>query len=1154
MSFKNIKSLLLVFILLLFSSGILSAQEETDETKNKPVVLNPKFSGSRGYTGAFAKDAQALNGGLAQYLRFTVMDGNLVTGGIVNSGILSYHYVGGTPRLSWPKGPNSVEYLHSGVFFVAAEVVDDNGDTIHIVSDNYRRGGETALDQSHLYGFAPLPGYYNQHSTNATEWDIAGISEDVGIDGFPNTNDEGEGDGILQSNEDFNSNGILDLSMINGVNWFAVSHRKETWPEYWPVGTYPGDNRQPGDKIPGIRAGRWNGEFGAYVRADQESYYATDDRENDEFDYYPFDDAASRQPYPNGKRGLGITVEVRNYQWSARLSEDILISIYDIENKGKDLEKTIVGMYVDPDLGGSLSGDDASFDNVDDITYAFTSSGLASNGLPIGYFGFAFLESPGLGNDGQDNDEDGLVDESQTNGIDDDGDWETWTDENGNGVFDNEDVNFNGKLDPGEDLNNNGILDIEPLNDDLGSDGLGPNFDDYTGPDPDGTEGNGIPDEGEPDFEFSDNDESDQVGLTSFYLRDVDNTMANDERYWSIEINPGIYTVRPGYQRDIAWSYGSGYVKFSGNEKEHRYAIALLFGNDEPDILRNKKTMQVIYDEDYNFTKPPRKPRVAASGGDGEVILTWDDAAEFSQDPVYGYDFEAYYIYKSTDPTFNNIKTITDAFGNPLLFKPEAIYDVKNGLTGIHPVRIGSELGADSDLGVTYNMGTDSGLKHNYTDTDVDNGRTYYYAVVSVDRGYHPDFYPELNDREGLLTISPTECSANIQIDLLGRAVSTDDNTVIVVPVEKPAGWVTPKVDEEGVIHASGGGTGSISVSIYDKSSVNANTNYRVEFGDDGSFKEYGNAYTGITNRITLYNADTELPVFSVTDPDNNDRMNEFISDGIQIDMKNDTTKMDTAYWTSGNSEMYLIDFTGEDNGIYIPRDYEIRVGDLGVYTPVNRSYDSNFEVWDVTNIDSTFRVNYRYVPDRNEPDSLQGILSHKDKIQLVSDFSNTKRLWIFRVEFADSLTDDRYILPNSGDVLKIESRKAFTRNDSYTFRMTGNDINIEKAADDLSNIYTVPDPYIVSNTLERKVINESEGRGDRRIDFVNLPNECTIKIFTVSGKFVREITHSSAENNSRAIWDLRTKDGLEIAPGIYYYIVEAPGIGEKVGRLAVIK
>lgn len=1149
------KNLLLIIFILLLVSFTVNAQE-TDEEKNAPVSLQQyKYSGSRGYQGAFAKESKVNAQGNAKYLRFSVHDGNLVTGGIVNSGLLSYHYVSGTPRLGWPKGSNLVEYLHSGVFYVGAEVVDERGDTVHIISDNYRRSNsEAALDQSHFYGFMPVGKYFNNDETNATSYDMPGISEDVGKDGVPGTGDEGEGDGILQPEEDFNLNGELDLSMVNEAGWFAISHRRETWPLYWPAGSYPGDNRNPGDEIPGVRQGRWNGEFGAYARADQESYYVMDDRENDEFLYYPFDDSLSRLDWPNGRRGLGIEVEVRNYQWSSRLAEDILISIYDVTNKGKDLNKAVVGMYVDPDLGGSLSGDDASFDEVDDITYAFNRIGLASNGLPIGYFGFAFLESPGLARDGIDNDEDGMIDESQNNGIDDDGDWTPFEDLNGNGVWDSEDLNSNGILDSGEDVNNNGILDIEPLNDDLGSDGLGPGFDEYTGPDADGTQGNSMPDLGEPNFEFTDNDESDQVGLTSFYLRRVDNTMANDEAYWDTEIKPGVFTVKPGYQGDIAWSYGSGYVEFAGIEKTHRYAIALLFGNNEEDILRNKKTMQIIYDEDYSFTKPPRKPRVTAQGGDGKVFLSWDSYAESSRDPIYGEDFEAYYIYKSTEPSFNEIKTITDAFGNPLLFKPLAIFDKIDGLKGIHPVNIGEDLGPESDLGIAYNMGTDSGLKHYYIDDDVTNGRTYYYAVVSVDRGYHESFYPDIIDKENLIMISPTECTSIIQTDLLGRAISTDQNTVIVMPTEPPAGWIAPDVSDIEISQFAGTGTGSVELDIYNEISVKPGTEYEIYFGDNGEFMEYSTHYTGVTNFAGVKNLTTDVILDGLADPDTNPLKDEFIIDGLKIIINNDTTRFDTAYWKSGNSNLDIISTTEDDNGVAVPRDYEIRVLDMGAGASVNSTpVITNFQVWDVTFPDSVFEVNYRYVNREESPENT-GYLSYKDKIQLVSDYSNTKRLWIFEMILPDSLGESDQILPLNGDVLKINTKKAFTRNDAFRFTIAGNEINNDKAKDDLNNIYTVPDPYVAVSTLERHVINEDEGRGDRRIDFVNLPQECTINIFTTAGRLVRTLNHSSSTNLSRKSWDLRTKDGLEIAPGIYYYVVTAPGIGEKTGRLAVIK
>ena len=64
----------------------------------------------------------------------------------------------------------------------------------------------------------------------------------------------------------------------------------------------------------------------------------------------------------------------------------------------------------------------------------------------------------------------------------------------------------------------------------------------------------------------------------------------------------------------------------------------------------------------------------------------------------------------------------------------------------------------------------------------------------------------------------------------------------------------------------------------------------------------------------------------------------------------------------------------------------------------------------------------------------------------------------------------------------------------------------------------------------------------------------CTIRIFTVSGKLVTVIEHDGFQDNGRESWDLTTKDGLEIAYGTYFFHVEAPGLGEKIGRFAIIK
>ena len=153
--------------------------------------------------------------------------------------------------------------------------------------------------------------------------------------------------------------------------------------------------------------------------------------------------------------------------------------------------------------------------------------------------------------------------------------------------------------------------------------------------------------------------------------------------------------------------------------------------------------------------------------------------------------------------------------------------------------------------------------------------------------------------------------------------------------------------------------------------------------------------------------------------------------------------------------------------------------------------------------------------------------------------------------EFIDNAFDRE--LPRSGDTFLLETYKPFNSSDVLRFRVTGNETLAEIPSSVLDSIFVAPDPYIVVNPLEAR--NTSlPGRRERRIDFRNLPQNCTIQIFTISGKLVKTINHNSGEFNSIASWDLKSDDGLDVAYGVYIYHVDAPGIGEKIGRFALIK
>ena len=100
--------------------------------------------------------------------------------------------------------------------------------------------------------------------------------------------------------------------------------------------------------------------------------------------------------------------------------------------------------------------------------------------------------------------------------------------------------------------------------------------------------------------------------------------------------------------------------------------------------------------------------------------------------------------------------------------------------------------------------------------------------------------------------------------------------------------------------------------------------------------------------------------------------------------------------------------------------------------------------------------------------------------------------------------------------------------------------------AADLDNITVVPNPYIVNSHF-----NETEYK--KRLRFTQLPEQCTITIYTVTGEKVREIDHESSSDGNEW-WDLRSYNNQEVAPGLYIYVVETPSGEKLIDKFAVIR
>lgn len=1079
--------------------------------------------------------------------RDVILNGNRITTQVLNFGSISSP--GNTiTDIVW----NGLGYGYEFGPFVGAEIVDNNavrdpksvplndengqpvldqnGDQVyvmHIISDGIvSNGGEVSPDGTEQWGWQPIP-----------------CAEPVGnFDGL----------NVVNPNSS-----LIPVSDAQDKN---LDGKPDSWPDDWfnenlKEFVWPG----------ALQQGASN--------ADKEALYFMNDYSNREFKYYPF-------PSDSTKRGLGLEVEVRLYQWANPLAEDTIFMVYKITNKSeKDLDKVVFGMWGDPHIGGPGDWPDdlAFFDANLNMVFAFDADGRSDiPGRVPGFFGYKFLESPGLGTeiidgvryegDGIDNDGDGMIDESWTDGIDNDNDWDPETD----------DVGIDGIPGTGDEGEGDGIPTAgDPF--------------DITKP-------------GEPNFEYTDIDESDMIGLTSFASPPfAGNRISNDERVWQF-VEPGNFSEIPEEPGDNVFIYGSGYFPMRAGETK-RFSIALVLGESLNDLRLNAETAQQIFDVGYRFARPPAKPNLRAVPGDQKVTLYWDAIAEDSVDPLSrDKDFEGYAIYRSTDPSFSDQQKITDINGSAFLFQPltttngvEAKFDLDNGLAGPSAIPFPGR-------GISYNLGNDTGLFHTFVDSNrVVNGQTYYYAVTAYDRGFSGD----IDSPDG---IPPSETSKTVTFNPVDESFVFDVNTVSVVPRPVTAGYLPPSIAETGGIQReTGHGTGDISIDILDPMAVPSDGNYRIDFDMQNGETIYSvtdqnprtvgiRALTGKTSSLGVSNVNRDsfvlqtaggtrlvedvdyeliadngsVLVFAgqVSDGDsltatfthrpiaNSNLVNSeegnpvfrglhlFVQD-VELAINDEQTG-----WSQGGSNIpfQVRVATSGPGRIPQPADYEITFANSDIGNSFSNNLPIPFRVVNLTEANTELQV---FTPDLDR----SGTWNVNEPIIFLETIDGSlTATWQLALENVDQT-------PGDGDVFFVSTEKPFRDNDSFSFRTVGARDDIATSRETVFNcddergecIYTVPNPYVMTNTIEPTNPVSRSARGDRRLYFANVPAKATIRIYTLSGELVDTIRRDSAVDDGKQFWDMRTKDNMNISYGLYIFHVDWDG-GSYIGKFAVIK
>ncbi len=1013
--------------------------------------------------------------------------------------------------------------------------------------------------------------------------------------------------------------------------------------------------------------GEWDGRFGrGQIRADIEAYIVANDAQD--LEYLGDDDKIKYYPRPGLKigdidpsvtvqkgepwGGMGVRVKQRLFQWNNPMAQDAIFFEYTIANVSDyDWPYMAFGAWLDNDIGGENSGEDGSFNLALNMSYQWDTDGVGEDGYPTGTAGYAYLESPGIYNDLKDNDRDGIIDERRDNDAGQFvGPYDTISDLNNFLLFyglKEEDLkdHWSGDEDQdwadGEDLNGDGIYQPhEYAGDDIGLDGVAPGEENYFGPDLDGTECNHKPDirEGyaEPNFGWTDVSETDMLGLTTLlYTEAVPHTepyygwFRNDKSMWermtlldslesgATDINnlfelfsTAIFPLYKGNTEFISISQLHSYDDLAGlNSAAH----------SAPALFTLKKTVQVIYEKDYRFAQPPKMPTLQAIAGDGYVQLMWDSRADrITREPFLNgiNDFEGYKVFRSTDPDMKDPQVITDGFGTKTFFKPIFQCDLKDGRTGF------TDYGLLNGMG--YYLGNDTGIAYSFKDETVQNGRTYYYAIIAYDYGIRP------GDLKGTSVISqdegygiaPSENNVVIRKNEFEEIEFIGANVAIVTPGTPAAGQVMES--DFDIVDASTVGNGQIIPTVVDPSLLKQGHTYKVKFvvnKIDSAYRfhsGYGYLFTAGGLRVYDQTAGDKLvfeDVLMVDDldqltPKNMNTVLEFsdngtsdpdddfyhiatsdfkqteIFDGIQLSVKMGAALPVYDYvnsgWMPGDAPINIV--FNERYMRFYGWDYNIVFTDHHVYsTLISRNKatirdENNIKVpKDQMIFDYPFNF---YIENINFTDSLgqhpildmiahdqngDGQFSLLDDRVLVGALNQRGR-WdgmIFSIDFKNARDESE--LPKNNDVYAMRHIKPWFTDDSLTFTISAkNTIDAQLVKNKMQDIRVVPNPYVASNLMEPSVVNKWLNQR-RRLLFTNLPERCTITIFTVSGVLVRELNAPDdavtgygglGETNTGLLhWDMLTKEGLEIAAGMYFYHVKDDDTGEEISdKFAVIK
>ena len=571
-----------------------------------------------------------------------------------------------------------------------------------------------------------------------------------------------------------------------------------------------------------------------------------------------------------------------------------------------------------------------------------------------------------------------------------------------------------------------------------------------------------------------------------------------------------------------------------------QFTAVVVCGSDSADLFENLNMAITMARNNFQGSGPPSPPMVYGVAGNKLATLYWDpDPSESSVDIMTGKtDFEGYKIYRSEDLGKTWGKEITNEKGEVVGYVPIAQFDLKDSIFGTDPA-------------FPYqSLGNETGLKHTLIDSTVYNGIEYWYCVAAYDQG---------NQNPDSLESSYENPKGRPEVA----------NVVSVIPAPTPSGYNSAQILGGDTLQAINGSCEGLAVvTILEPLAIVEHT-YEVTFND--SFFD-----DSVITTFNLFDMTDQETLFFHHELSDSSLDNIPVIDGFRLTLLNCGVGVKSIGWTKVQGDTCAFDWwTGYlgfmAGAAYLsghpdfrivkdstnPTTVQIDDGFGGTHPPIQipiRVYDISDSINPIDVSDSTWLVDFAY---SNPSDTIHygpagwdlipggaGYNPHSE--WALVGFVDQIGCWNNKGEavyFATQNGPVTAIPPSDGDEFTIRTYKPFSNNITYQFTVVPS--SIDSTAINLDTVKVVPNPYILHSKFETTPY-------DRRLMFTNLPTECEIQIYNIAGEHIKTITHNN--NLGYEYWDLRTKYGLEVAYGLYIYVVKIDNGDKAKGKFLIIK